>query len=81
MLKIKLSRAGKTHEPRFRIVVVEAKSKRDGKYTEKLGHYNPINKELVFDLQKFESWKQKGAQPTLTVANLAKRLKTNEKPA
>jgi small subunit ribosomal protein S16 len=73
MLKIKLSRTGKTHEPHYRIVVVEAKSKRDGAYTENIGHYNPVSKELVFDLVKFEDWKKKGAQPTETVASLAKR--------
>lgn len=74
MLKIKLARTGKSHEPHFRIVVVEDKSKLSGKYVEKLGHYNPVNKELVLDLPKFEDWKKKGAQPTLTVANLAKKL-------
>ncbi len=81
MLKIKLTRTGKTHEPHFRIVVVEAKSRRDGAYVENIGHYNPVSKELVLDSAKFENWKQKGAQPTRTVAGLAKRLETHEKPA
>lgn len=75
MLKIKLSRTGKTHEPHYRIVVVEDRTKVSGKYVEKLGHYNPVSKELVLDMTKFEEWKKKGAQPTLTVANLAKKLK------
>lgn len=74
MLKIKLSRTGKTHEPHYRIVVVEAKSKRDGKYVENLGHYSPLNKELVLDMVRFDDWKKKGAQPTTTVASLAKRI-------
>lgn len=74
MLKIKLSRTGKTHEPHYRIVVVEAKSKRDGKYVENLGHYSPLNKELVLDMVRFNDWKTKGAQPTETVATLAKRM-------
>lgn len=73
MLKIKLSRIGKTHEPHYRIVVVEDKSKLSGKYVENLGHYNPISKELVLDMVKFADWKKKGAQPTQTVANLAKK--------
>ncbi len=73
MLKIKLSRIGKTHEPHYRIVVVEDKSKLSGKYVENIGHYNPISKELVLDMVKFEDWKKKGAQPTQTVANLAKK--------
>lgn len=73
MLKIKLSRTGKSHEPHYRIVVVEDKSKISGKYVENIGHYSPESKELVLDLLKFEDWKKKGAQPTQTVASLAKR--------
>lgn len=75
MLKIKLTRTGKTHEPHYRIVVVEDKSKLSGKYVANIGHYNPISKELVLDKAKFEDWKKKGAQPTLTVANLSKKAK------
>lgn len=73
MLKIKLSRTGKSHEPHYRIVVVEDKSKISGKYVENIGHYNPESKELVLDLLRFEDWKKKGAQPTQTVASLAKK--------
>jgi len=80
MLKIKLHRTGKSHQPSYRIVVVEARSKRDGKYLENLGHYNPVTKELVADKDLVASWIGKGAQPTPTVANLLKKL-TNEKPA
>lgn len=81
MLKIKLSRTGKKHEPHFRIVVVEDRTKLTGKYVENIGHYNPISKELVLDMEKMEAWKKKGAQPTITVANLAKKLAKNEKSA
>jgi len=72
-LKIKLTRTGKRHEPHYRIVVVEDRTKLSGKYVDKLGHYNPVNKELVLDLPRFEDWKKKGAQPTPTVASLVKR--------
>jgi small subunit ribosomal protein S16 len=70
MLKIKLSRTGKKHEPHFRFVVIEARDKRDGRYVENLGHYNPISKEFVLDVLKYEDWLKKGAQPTETVASL-----------
>ena len=73
MVKIKLSRTGKKHQPSYRIVVVEAKSKRDGEYLENLGHYNPVTKELVFDKTKVDAWLAKGAQPTLTVRALLKK--------
>lgn len=73
MVKIKLSRTGKRHEPHFRIVVIEARDKRDGQYVENLGHYSPMSKELVLDFEKYTAWINKGAQPTDTVANLIKR--------
>jgi small subunit ribosomal protein S16 len=76
MLKIKLARFGKRNQPHYRIVVTEARSKRDGSYTELIGHYAPtqIPKILELDLQKYQSWVAKGAQPTETVAGLAKKM-------
>lgn len=78
MLKIKLARFGKKNQPHFRIVVNEARSKRDGKYVALLGHYAPTAtpKILDLDLKAFNEWVQKGAQPTDTVAALAKRVES-----
>ncbi len=73
MVKIKLTRTGKKNQPSYRIVVVEGKSKRDGQYNENLGHYNPVTKKLVLNKEKYQVWLNKGAQPTLTVANLLKK--------
>ena len=75
MLKIKLARFGKRNQPHFRIVVNEARSKRDGQYTALLGQYVPTQtpKILEFDLTAYASWLARGAQPTKTVAALAKR--------
>ena len=75
MLKIKLARFGKKGQPHYRIVVNEAKSKRDGEYVAKLGEYAPTfsPKILKLDLVAYEQWLTKGAQPTATVANLAER--------
>ncbi|MDA1079774.1 MAG: 30S ribosomal protein S16 [bacterium] len=75
MLKIKLARFGKRNQPHYRIVVNEAKSKRDGQYTALLGQYVPTQtpKILQLDLKAYELWLSKGAQPTETVAALAKR--------
>lgn len=80
MLKIKLSRTGKTHQPSYRIVVVEAREKRDGRYIENLGHYSPLTKQFSIDNNLYGEWIKKGAQPTLTVASLVKKH-TNEKSA
>jgi len=80
MLKIKLARFGKKNQPHYRIVIAEARGKRDGKYVEKLGHYAPTQmpKILQIDVKKFESWLKKGAQPTATVASLFKRFKSGQ---
>lgn len=73
MVKIKLSRVGKKHEPHFRIVVAEERSKMDGQYIENLGTYNPVSKLFSLDKTAFEAWIKKGAQPTETVASLIKK--------
>jgi len=80
MLKIKLTRIGKRNQPHFRIVVNEARDKRDGKYVESLGHYAPAEtpKILKIDSERFEHWLKQGAQPTETVAALYTRFKSEE---
>ena len=80
MLKIKLARFGKKGQPHYRIVVNEAKSKRDGEYVAKLGEYAPTftPKILKLDLKAYEGWLAKGAQPTETVASLAKRAASKD---
>ncbi len=78
MLKIKLARFGKRKQPHYRIVVNEARDKRDGQYIALLGQYAPTQtpKILNVDLDAYQEWMKKGAQPTETVAALIKRLET-----
>jgi small subunit ribosomal protein S16 len=78
MLKIKLVRFGKKNQPHYRVVVQEARTKRDGKYTANLGHYAPTQepKLLKIDLEAYQNWISKGAQPTETVTGLVKRFKS-----
>ncbi len=78
MLKIKLARFGKRNQPHYRIVVIEAKSKRDGQYTANLGHYAPTEtpKTLQVDVEAYAEWLRKGAQPTETVSSLVERFKS-----
>ncbi|MBP7875717.1 30S ribosomal protein S16 [Candidatus Woesebacteria bacterium] len=80
MLKIKLARFGKRNQPVYRIVVNEAKDKRDGAYTALVGHYAPTQspKILQVDLEVYRSWIAKGAQPTDTVAALVKRFESGK---
>ncbi len=74
MLKIKLSRTGKKGYASYRIVVNEARTKRDGKYLELLGHYDPNTKPktIKLDKKRLNHWLSKGAQPTQTVRRLIK---------
>lgn len=78
MLKIKLARFGKRNQPHYRIVVTEARSKRDGQYNASLGHYAPTQtpKVLEIDVKAYKEWVAKGAQPTETVAALFKRYES-----
>lgn len=80
MLKIKLARFGKKHQAHFRVVVNEARDKRDGSYVALLGHYAPTYqpKILDIDLKAYEEWVKKGAQPTETVAALYERVKSGK---
>lgn len=77
MLKIKLFRIGKRGQPFYRIVVSEARSKSNGKYIALLGTYNPLSKssEIKIDLEKYNKWLEKGAQPTATIRSLANKIK------
>ena len=78
MLKIKLARFGKRKQPHYRIVVNEARDKRDGQYVDLIGHYEPsvTPKTLQIDMVKVEEWLKKGAQPTDTVQSLITRFKS-----
>lgn len=71
-VKIRLQRHGKKGKPFYWIVAADARAKRDGKYLEKLGTYNPNTNPATIDLDVDGSvkWLQNGAQPTET----AKRL-------
>ncbi len=82
-VKIRLSKTGKTHQISYRIVVQDTRAKRDGRFLEILGFYNPYNKpNLRVDETKLGEWIKKGALPTEAVAKLldsqnAKGLTTN----
>lgn len=67
-VKIRLQRHGKKGKPYFWIVAADARSKRDGKYLEKLGAYNPTTNPatIELDVDGAVKWLQNGAQPTDT---------------
>ncbi len=77
MLKIRLMKPGKSVKRRyhFKIVVTEARSARDSKFVEQIGYYDPSRDISEFNLEKYEGWIKKGAQPTETVASIAKKYR------
>ena len=68
-LRIRLARAGTKKRPFYHVVVADSRMPRDGRFIERLGHFNPLLKKdaaerLKLDLDKVKSWMAKGAQPT-----------------
>ena len=75
MLKIKLSRTGAPKKAKYRMVVAEARSPRNGRSLDILGHFDPMTdpETLVIDKDRARGWLDKGAKPTETVARLLKK--------
>jgi small subunit ribosomal protein S16 len=71
-VKIKLKRMGKIREPYYRIVVADARTKRDGRAIEEIGVYHPKHDPSVIqvDSERVQHWLKVGAQPTDPVRNL-----------
>lgn len=72
MLRIRLARVGKKHQPIYRVVVADHEKHATKKFVEILGQYNPTQKPKVFTVKKdrIEYWIKCGAQPSDTVNNL-----------
>lgn len=74
MVRIRLTRTGRKHVPRWRIGVFDQKTRRDGRAIEYLGFYNPTvddpEKRLKIDTEAAQKWIDNGAQPTDTVRSL-----------
>jgi small subunit ribosomal protein S16 len=70
MLAIKLQRIGKKHQPGYRLVVSERRSKMDGPPVEDLGFYDPFTKAAGLKRDRVLYWISVGAQPTVTAHNL-----------
>ena len=74
-VKIRLRRVGATKRPRYRVVVAEARTPRDGKFIETIGHYNPLADpaEFVVQADRVHHWMGNGAKPTEVVERLLRR--------
>ena len=73
-VKIRLQRHGKKGKPFYWIVAADSRAKRDGKFLEKLGTYNPtvVPAEIVLDIDRAVKWLFNGAQPTNTARAILK---------
>jgi small subunit ribosomal protein S16 len=87
-LVIRMARAGTKKRPFYHIVLADSRSPRDGRFIERLGHFNPLlpkekTERLKLDLDKVQAWMKKGAQPSdrvsrfLDAAGILKREKRN----
>lgn len=67
-VRIRLMRVGRKNTPAFRIAVFDSRTRRDGVYLERLGHYAPTAKEeakkVVIDKARLEHWMKHGAKPS-----------------
>ena len=70
MLAIKLQRIGKKHQPSYRVVVAEKRSKMAAPPVEDLGSYDPRTKATTVKKERVLHWVKMGAQPTVSMHNL-----------
>lgn len=81
MLCIRMRRTGSKKRPFFRVVVSEARSKKEGEFIEVLGFYNPRTKPAVVEINKerITHWIKSGARPTDSVRTLLARHLTKDR--
>ncbi len=71
-VKMRLIRTGKKKQPSYRVIVIDGRSPRDGRYLDQIGRYDPRQEPSLIEIdnEKAVDWLQKGAQPTDTVRKL-----------
>lgn len=79
MVTIRLSRGGAKKRPFFRFVVTDSRNKRDGRFVEQLGFFNPLatgpEERLRIDIERVDYWTAQGAKPSQRVAALLKEYR------
>ena len=84
MVVIRLARGGAKKRPFYNVVVADSRSRRDGRFIERVGFYNPIaqgNEEaLRLSVDRISYWQERGAKLSDTVAGLVKRKATEQAP-
>lgn len=76
MVTIRLSRGGAKKRPFYHVVVTDSRNKRDGRYIERLGYFNPVaagsDTRLKLDRERMDYWLGQGAQASERVSQLIK---------
>lgn len=74
-VRIRLTRMGRKKKPFYRIIVANNEAKRDGKFLDIIGTYDPMQDPVLvhLDTEKLNDWLGKGAEPTVTVRSLLKK--------
>jgi small subunit ribosomal protein S16 len=77
MVVIRLARGGAKKRPFYNIVAADSRNRRDGRFIERVGFYNPVAsgnaQSLVVNAERLAYWQQNGAQLSPTVARLVKQ--------
>jgi len=85
MVVIRLARGGAKKRPFYNVVVADSRNRRDGRFIERVGFYNPIatasEEGLRLAVDRISYWQERGAQLSDTVAGLVKRNAIEKKPA
>ena len=78
-VRIRLARHGRKKRPFYRVVAADSRMPRDGRYIERLGHYDPMAEpaEIKLDLERVDYWLGVGASPSDTVAGLIDKARTS----
>jgi len=85
-LVIRMARAGTKKRPFYHIVAADSRAPRDGRFIERLGHFNPLlpkekTERLKLDLDKVKAWIAKGAQPSDRVMRFLDAAGVMKRPA
>jgi small subunit ribosomal protein S16 len=77
MVTIRLARSGSKKRPFYHIVVTDSRNRRDGRYIERIGFFNPVatgeEVELQINLERIQHWLDQGAQASDRVSSLVKQ--------
>ncbi len=77
MVSLRLSRQGSKDRPYYKIIAIDSRKRRDGRYIEQLGTYDPMKdgENYAVDVEKADKWLTVGAKPSETVASIIKKAR------